>query len=211
MKIFLIAIVIFLLGLYYVSTYTSEMVLEGFTSDTVKEKCPDVLIQKGNKLHLYNSNRANIPGVNPIVFNNLEEYVEFLKWQRSQGIRCQILYLQHSYDAQGKSIYKARPNPFDQQGGLPPEAIPEPESQKSKLIDASRTDPPYNTGSYPGYDHDNQYIGLDTPLDKMFHDTKDSSSPNPMDANWGGQDYTQKLIDEGKYAGNEVYLAVEDN
>jgi hypothetical protein len=29
-------------------------------------------------------------------------------------------------------------------------------------------------------------------------------SANPMDPNWGGDAYTQSLIDAGKYSGNEV-------
>ena len=33
---------------------------------------------------------------------------------------------------------------------------------------------------------------------------KDSKSDNPMDDNWGGQVYTQKLIDQGYYEGDEV-------
>ena len=56
--------------------------------------------------------------VNPVVFNDLEDYVEFLNWQKSQGIICPILFLQRSYNAQGKEEYKIRPSPFDKQGGL---------------------------------------------------------------------------------------------
>jgi hypothetical protein len=33
-------------------------------------------------------------------------------------------------------------------------------------------------------------------------------SPNPMDTNWGGSDYTQGLVDKGYYADNEVTIAV---
>ena len=29
-------------------------------------------------------------------------------------------------------------------------------------------------------------------------------SPNPMDPNWGGEDYTQELVDSGYYADDEV-------
>ena len=54
-------------------------------------QCPNLLIQEGAKLHLYNTRRANVPGVNPITFQNLNEYVQFTKWQRSQGIRCPVM------------------------------------------------------------------------------------------------------------------------
>ena len=82
--------------------------------------CPDTLVQKGSKIYLYNSRRAEVPGVNPILFNNLEEYVEFLDWQKSQGINCPVLYLQQVYDASGKLTCKARPCVTEPQGGLPP-------------------------------------------------------------------------------------------
>ena len=56
------------------------------------------MIQQGDEIYLYNSKLAKIPGVNPVKFNNLEDYVEFIDWQKSQNITCPILFLQHSYD-----------------------------------------------------------------------------------------------------------------
>ena len=91
---------------------------------SMKPRCPNVLIQKGTKLYLHNTNIAEVPGVNPIVFNNLEEYTEFIDWQRSQGIRCPVLYLQETYDASGKLVCKARPCTSEPQGGLPPSSTP---------------------------------------------------------------------------------------
>ena len=43
-------------------------------------------ITKDNKIYLYNSNLARVPGINPVVFNTLDEYGEFLDWQKSQNI-----------------------------------------------------------------------------------------------------------------------------
>jgi hypothetical protein len=77
------------------------------------------------------------------------------------------------------------------------------------LVDATRNDPPYNKGSYPAYDETSYYIGTTTPLDMM--DIKQEQaivSPNPMDSNWGGADYTQSLVDKGYYKGNEVNIAI---
>ena len=130
------------------------------------------------------------------------KYTEFLDWQRSQGIRCPVLYLQKTYDAQGKPVYKVRPSVSDLQGGLPPTGTsPNPTS----LIDATRNDPPYNTNSYPAYDQSSFYVGSTTPLDQM-DETQDGLlySPNAMDTNWGGAEFTQTLVDKGYYAGNEV-------
>ena len=116
LKIFIIICI--LAGIYfYTRTYTLEtMSIMGGTSG----RCPNMLIQKGAAFYLYNTKLAEVPGVNPVMFNNLEEYVEFLDWQRSQGIRCPVLYLQEVYDSQGNMTYKARPGVTDPQGGLPP-------------------------------------------------------------------------------------------
>jgi len=210
--------IVFLLGLYFTATYKSQDVIEGF--DASKSSCPNILIQKGSEIYLHNSRLAKIPGVNPIKFNNLEDYVEFLNWQRSQNIDCPILFLQHSYDTQGKPIYKIRPSPTDLQGGLPPVvtygsdsgALPLSlqEPPQTKLIDAGRDDPPYNNNSYPGYDPINLYEGEYTPLDKMYHEQEKSGkySTNAMDTNWGGRSYTEGAIDEGYYKGNEVKIMV---
>jgi hypothetical protein len=59
-------------------------------------RCPNLLVQKGTTLYLHNTNLAAIPGVNPIRFDNLEEYIEFVEWLRGQGVKCPILFLQHS-------------------------------------------------------------------------------------------------------------------
>jgi hypothetical protein len=114
----IIIVSIFILGLYFVYSYPSPM--EGFELGIGRSRCPNILIQKGAVFYLYNSKLAKIPGVNPLQFNSLDDYVEFMDWQRSQGIRCPILYLQESYDAQGNPVLNARPSPTDLQGGLQP-------------------------------------------------------------------------------------------
>ena len=204
---------VFLIGLYFTCKYGGPEGFEGFEGiSNIRDRCPDVLIQKGSNYYLHNSKLAKIPGVNPLEFKNLDDYVEFTEWQRSQGIRCPILYLQQSYDAQGNAVYKARPSPTNLQGGLQDvQMMPSGQivtDPVQKLIDAGRNDPPYNKNSYPSYDKDNQYIGLKTPLDKMYNENQDGISPNPMDANWGGRKYTQRLIDSGFYKDDNVKLWV---
>jgi hypothetical protein len=206
-------VIVFILGLYFSISYTSEQVIEGF--DNSQSSCPNILIQKGTEIYLHNSKMAKIPGINPVKFNNLEEYTEFVDWQRSQNIKCPVLFLQHSYDAQGKAVYKFRPSPTDTQGGLPPVLTYGSDDQalplslqtppQTKLIDASRDDDPYNQKSYPGFDPSNLYEGEYTPLDKMFHEQEgNGKSTNPMDVNWGGSAYTEGAIDAGYYNGDEV-------
>lgn len=211
-KMFLI-ILVFLFGLYIVSNYTSSMV-EGFGGKGGYE-CPDIILKKGNKIYLKKSNKAIIPGVNPIVFDNLEDYVEFTEWQRSQNIKCPVLYLEETSNAQGEMVYKMRPDMFNPQGGLNafiPEDIQtttSPNYEESLLLDAARNDPPYNKNTYPGFDPDNQYIGLEVPIDKIFHEQeKNVKSDNPMDKNWGGVEYSDEVVASGKYKDDNVSIYV---
>jgi len=208
-------IVLFLAGLYFYAKYTGTKYSESFTNNTDEKRCPNILIQKGSRFYLYNSKVAKVPGVNPIEFENLEDYTEFLDWQHSQGIRCPVLFLQQTYDAQGNPVYKARPSVTEQQGGLPP-TYPGPPNP-TLLVDATRNDPPYNTNSMPSYDQTDFYVGTTTPLDKMNNNQNSiqdenmlyaGPSPNPMDTNWGGAEYTQSLVDKGYYAENEVKMRV---
>lgn len=227
-QIFIItaALLLACLGLYL---YSTSRHLEGFESS--KPRCPDMLIQEGSKIYLYNSKLAKIPGVNPIEFENLEDYTEFLDWQRSQGIRCPVLFLQKSFDAQGNSVFKVRPDIHNPQGGLPPSTgsgvnpqqppIQPPEydpaltdsylhKDSTLLVDATRNNPPYNQNLYPSFDQSAYYDGMTTPLDEMDKqfEKPGTISANPMDSNWGGADYTQTLVDKGYYKDNEVAIRI---
>jgi len=228
MLILFLTLLIFLLGLYFYAKKNSGYE-EGF-ENSKPPRCPNMLIQKGAKFYLYNSNLAQVPGVNPVEFDNLEDYTEFLDWQRSQNIRCPVLYLQETYDAQGNRVYKSRPSVTDPQAGLPPSSSPpigiasqvppfmessmEPVGDQAYpnptlLVDATHNDPPYNQGSYPSYDQTSFYIGTTTPLDAMdIKQEQAKVSPNPMDPNWGGSSYTQSLVDKGYYKDNEVSIAI---
>lgn len=219
----LLTILIFFIGIFFYAKCADPKYVEGLTN---KPRCPNMLIQKGSKIYLYNSKLAEVPGVNPIEFNNLEDYTEFLEWQRSQGIRCPVLYLQSTYDTQGNQVYKVRPSISEPQFGLPPSSSPPigiasqtpPVFESSLgnvntlaypnptlLVDATRNDPPYNKGSYPSYDASSYYIGTTTPLDEMnIKQEQAPISPDPMDSNWGGAEYTQSLVDKGYYKENEV-------
>ena len=60
MKLLIIAL-LFLLGLAFCLNYTHYDLVEGFAS---KGQCPNLLVQKGNSIHLIYTNKARIPGVN---------------------------------------------------------------------------------------------------------------------------------------------------
>lgn len=201
------SILVALVGLYLYSNSNGSV--EGFTSSSGKPRCPDMLIQDNAKFYLYNSKLAKIPGVNPIQFDNLEDYTEFLDWQRSQGIRCPVLFLQKTLDAQGNAVFKVRPNVHEPQGGLNPVVSPSVLSSDTTtsqiagdgieyppydpafidsylnqdptlLIDATRNDPPYNKQSYPSYDPTSFYQGKETPLDKMDDKYKKPGAISPL-------------------------------
>jgi len=111
MKILFYGGIVLLLLLLFVCFIYNKKIIDGFNNNDnkiLKKRCPDVLIQKGPKFYLFNSKVAKVPGVNPIEFNNLEEYVTFLKWQKNNNIRCPILFLQQSFDAQGNIIYNSK-------------------------------------------------------------------------------------------------------
>jgi hypothetical protein len=225
-------LIIFLFGLYICSTHTREDLLhEGFVPKGdmppplnkpagSQHNCPNVLVQKGTELFLYNSRKGPIPGVNPVKFENLEEYVEFTKWLKHQNINCPILFLQKSYDSQDKPVYQFRPDPLDLHGGLPSNEPLNLDSENAfsmrhpkemALLDAGKEHKNYNKGSYASFDESNQYIGIDTPLDKLFHEKENARlSDNPLDTNWGGAKFSRDMVKAGLYRDKEIYKIDRD-
>jgi hypothetical protein len=203
-------ILLFLGGLYFYIYYTANpKMLEGLTTMDGELRCPNLLIQKGSKYYLYNTKIAKVPGVNPVEFNNLEEYTEFLEWQRGAGIRCPVLYLQNSYDAQGNRVYKVRPSVSEMEGGLPPTTTVPLPLKFTELVDATQSDGAYNKNGYPAFDQSSYYVGSLTPLDAIKNSNYNMLySDNAMDPNWGGVEYTQALTDSGYYKDNEVNIYI---
>ena len=198
-----IIISLFVLGLLFCMLYRHSDLVEGFVS---KGDCPNLLIQKGKELHLLYTNKAKIPGVNPIKFKSLEEYVEFLEWQRAKGIHCPILYFQETHDAQNKVGYRMLPDLIEKQGGLP-SMVPR-RAAEQPLYDANRDDMPFNVNSYPAFDAQDQYIGAYTPLDKIFESSSEKSA-NAMDTHWGGAVFSENQVIKGAYADDMRFSTVE--
>lgn len=167
------------------------------------DRCPNILIQHGSEIFLYNSKVEKVPGVNPIRFKSLDDYSEFMDWLQGRGIRCPILFLQYSYDAQGQAVYKMRPSPTDLQGGLSPNMPYSPApAALVQMMDASRDNPPFNNQMYDGFDPLNFNMGDYTTHDAAFRAKEITSkySDNPMDANWGGIRYSESAVASGIYA-----------
>jgi hypothetical protein len=174
----LLTIILFLAGLYFYIKHNyivQESTYEGMENNnnnnnikTNSRGCPDILVQEGSKFYLYNSKVIKVPGVNPVVFNNLEDYIEFIEWQRSQNINCPVLFLQQTLDAQGNSVYKIRPSPTNLQGGLPPNTATSnittnPASASTQTFNSTNTTAVnFNNGitGNSGYSKPNNYLGF---------------------------------------------------
>ena len=186
--------IVFLAGFYTTLNYNSLQFKEGFEGQT---RCPDVLIQDGEQLILKNSALAEVPGVNPVRFKNLEEYADFVQWQRSQGIHCPVLYYTKTYDAQSHEGY------------LPAVLPPIADAQNPLALTPGTDTPPFGSLTYPSFDIHNQEIGGNTDLDKYYYAGENAPvSASAMDTNWGGADFSMKAIDQKYYQGNEVYKTV---
>lgn len=209
--------VVFLAGLYFTMfhkrpcdcqrKHNSKEAMETMeTTESLESnaaECPDLLVQKGNILLLYNTKQPTVEGTNPIPFFNLDEYINYLEIQRKKGLNCPVLFLQQENNAQGEDVYRMRPSPFELQGGLPSASTIN--NDVVNIVDAARANPPYNMNNYPGFDAQNQYIGVYTNLDKIHDSTQmNNISDNPMDPNWAGTTYTQQMIDSGKYEENNI-------
>jgi hypothetical protein len=124
MKSFLIVFVLlaFLSGLYVYMNQSLDYIVyppspelktyEGLQSATAKTaQCPNVLIQSGEYLLLYNSTDTH--DEMPITFNNLEEYATYIRKQRENGIKCPVLFLQKENDVQGNDVFRIRSTPYN--------------------------------------------------------------------------------------------------
>jgi hypothetical protein len=202
----------FALGAYVYSTMDLKYMIaksEGMETQEgsdIPEGCPDVLVQNGADLHLYDKRLPIVPGKNPIVFKSLDEYGEYIKKQNEAGKSCPILFLQKENNAQGDDVYRLRPSPFNPNAGVPANsALLKPyNGEVMDELDASR-DNGFNQNMYSGFDPQGLYVGRLTAVDVIHNSTENAQmSDNPMDPNWGGVLYTQAQVDSGKYVENEV-------
>jgi hypothetical protein len=227
----LFLIIVFFIGLYLYTfnKLTKDVIVSKENMDN-DDSCPDILINKGNSLLLFNSKKPVKDGENPIPFFSLDDYINYLEIQRKKGIKCPVLYLQQENDTQGNDVYRVRPGPFDLQGGIQTHNMtiagmnhqdlpvgPQPtllmkdtsnlnKNKPSKYIDASRENGNYNKGNYAGFDPYGLYIGSYTEIDKIHDSTSlKNISDNPMDTNWGGVTYTEQAVNSGKYDEYNIY------
>ena len=205
---------IFALGFLFTITYKhKDLIQESFD---VTNKCPNLLIRKGKEIHLVNTRKALIPGVNPIKFESLEDYSQFVKYQQHLKIKCPILYYQETYDTQNNKGFRLHTDPLNPQPGLPSHIAKEYDINNSKIlaIDKPKVEfqvdetnhlkqkkPQDFTINHNDFTHpmdtEDQTIGLKTSLDNIQMDT------NPMASNWKGHDATKKSIEMGDFDGQK--------
>lgn len=182
-------------------------------TSTDGNSCPDMLIQKGTSLLLYNSKERIVDGINPLPLYNLDEYKIYVDRQRAKGNHCPILFLREENDVQGNDVYRMYSSPMYVEGGnqiLP--VMNDEQEQVMKHInvsDASRDNPPYNANMYPGFDPTSMDVGRITEIDLIHKSTQDGEiSLNPADTNWGGVIQTQRALELGVFSGNNVVKPV---
>ena len=159
--LFLFIIFMIIYGLYFVSKPRR------FNESFVGTECPTTMIKDGQRILLYNPNLAKVPGVNPIQLNSLEDYEEYVHWQRANKINCPILHLEKVFDTQGSEMYQISSS-FDTEncnGGLNHNLPAIKPIDSGHIIDAALENPPYNANQFPSYDKDNQDIGRQNTID----------------------------------------------
>jgi len=195
LKIILIVIG-FISGLLFCVSYNTKDLVEGF-DNPIKMDCPNILVQKGSKIELTNTRKAKVPGVNPIYFDNLDEYTEFIKWQKANGINCPILAFKETMGANGENMFSISKELSS--GKVMPENLSY-SSRLHPLYDANSDDPPFNQGPYHGFDEEDQNIGRYTKLDKdgglgMFNKSYKKQGTDFLFENYDGV-VTKKIVDD---------------
>ena len=74
--IILLSVLLFIIGIIFITN--DELKNEPFVSG----QCPTTMIKNGEHIMVYNPKMAKIPGVNPILLDNLEDYKEYVNWQK---------------------------------------------------------------------------------------------------------------------------------
>lgn len=95
--------ILFALGLAFVCKPVQTK--EGLSSPG-GPSCPNLLLVRNGLYYLYNTQKARVPGVNPAIFESLEDYKLYIDWQKAIGLRCPVLHLESGYSAQGQEHVK---------------------------------------------------------------------------------------------------------
>ena len=160
----------------------------------LKQECPNILIRDGERIELLNTRQPRVPGINPVYFDNLEDYAEYYKYQRVNNKNCPVLYYQSTYDTQNKKGWRLLVNPFEPNAGLHSGPTQEnSEEVKQLLTDANTHSSKFNKNQFLAFDPDDQMIGIQSDLDMKQH------PDDPMSKNWEGHETTHNALLSGKF------------
>ena len=151
--LYILSVFLIILGIYFIIIKTNnETFIDG--------QCPTTMIKDGQKILVYDPKLAKVPGVNPITFNNLEEYKEYVKWQKKNKLNCPILFLEKTFDTQGNEMYMIKQS-FDTDipSGSMNHSLPTINKTTTAINSINRDDTFFNQNSYTPYDKENQDIG----------------------------------------------------
>jgi len=150
-RVLFVVFILFLWGILFLVQRSQKEITEPF----VGGHCPTTLVKDGEYIFLYDPQKARVPGVNPIQLKGLEDYKQFIEWQRAISLKCPILHLEKVYNAQGEEMYEIRHNFIDPvEGGVPHE-----KQEMPCHTDTLKQNPPYNANQYPSFDKENQTQG----------------------------------------------------
>lgn len=68
----------------------------------VNPDCPNVIMEVDGKIHLYNTRKAKVPGVNPMVLSSLADYPQLMAFLNAKGMNCPALFLRRGRSASGE-------------------------------------------------------------------------------------------------------------
>ena len=181
--------VLFTMGFMFVLTRSRE---EGFANRR-RDRCPNVLVKDGCRYYLYNTREDKVPGVNPIEFEHLEDYVEFVDWLRSRNVECPVLHLEKTFSTQGETVYHTRPSPTQIAGARP--------ERPSRCCPSNK----YKTASSASgiAVQDDDRVDDDQSRDLMRYDA--------MDPGWQGVASTRNAVASGLFSGNDVSIMVQEH
>ena len=183
-----------LLVLFYLYPKNHESIFESPAFESFKnfsenkfdltQDCPNILVRDGERIELLNTRQPRVPGINPVYFDNLEDYAEYIAWAQRVGIKCPILYYEQTYDTQNNRGFRMLDDPLNPNAGLAsnPSYMQTP---TTLLLDSNRDDPPYNQNNFAAFDPNDQDVGNNTPLDNVTLKT-DYGSLSAMDDDWCG-------------------------
>lgn len=159
---------------------TSQEGLQNKNEKTAK--CPNILVKSGEYLLLYNTTDTHYEM--PVMFNNLDEYGNYIKAQRANGVYCPVLHLQQENNAQGQDVFRIKSTPFNDHYNEPfsdfiGQTIPSPTASNGGLMFPPSTVAQLstNTSTFPFFNIEGFDGGMGSPAPVSTPVTAPVSTP----------------------------------